>query len=193
MTSNAAVSPDFVAALNSLRELKPHSNVTVSEIPAPRNMAPFAAALSAETTHTDLAGRPLGTGRLVILHDPRGQDGWNGEFRIISLVSADIDHDLGADPLAGEVAWSWLRESLDSNHAEHHDLVGSVTRELSDSFGGINLTSYAAAIDVRASWTPQGTDMIPHCTAWIHMILQAAGLDPQEGVVSLSSRRYAQG
>ena len=78
-------------------------------MPAPQRIAPFASALSADVT---VDGEDVGTGRLVLLHDPAGNDAWAGTFRCVAYARAEIDPEIANDPLAGEVAWSWLTEAL---------------------------------------------------------------------------------
>ena len=43
----------------------------------------------------------LGTGRLILLHDPAGNDAWDGTFRCVAYARADIDPELGLRPDAG--------------------------------------------------------------------------------------------
>ena len=54
-----------------------------------------------------------GTARLMLLHDPAGQDGWTGTFRVVVQVHADVEEEMAADPMLGEVGWSWLTDALD--------------------------------------------------------------------------------
>ena len=94
------------------------SRVSIHEVPAPAQIAPYAVAISAETALHVEAEAPA-TGRFVCLYDPQTQEGWGGEFRVIALVATDTELALGEDPLAGEVAWSWLRECLESRDADY--------------------------------------------------------------------------
>ena len=48
----------------------------MEEVPAPKKLAPYSAALSAETVET-VGATPVATGRFVVLHDPNGQDAWD--------------------------------------------------------------------------------------------------------------------
>ena len=58
--------------------------VVVDEMPAPQRIAPFAHAISGRR-----AGRPasdeIGTGRFILLHDPAGNDAWDGTFRCVDV------------------------------------------------------------------------------------------------------------
>ena len=49
----------------------------------------------------------------MLLYDPDGQQGWDGFFRLVAYVRADVEPEMAADPLLGEVGWSWLSEALD--------------------------------------------------------------------------------
>ena len=70
-------------ALLSLRQADHLAHILLEEVPPPRRLAPFTAALAMRTTDEDEAGQPLSTGRMVILHDPVEQIGWNGTFRVV--------------------------------------------------------------------------------------------------------------
>ena len=48
----------------------------------------------------------------MLLYDPTGPEPWDGTFRAVTFVRADLEPELGADPLLGEVGWSWLVEAL---------------------------------------------------------------------------------
>src|SRR5215471_21477469 len=85
--------------------------ITFDGEPPPRRLAPHAAAVAATVGS---GGKEIGWGRFVLLYDPAGQDAWSGPFRIIAYVRAELDPEIAADPLVGEVGWSWLTEALDS-------------------------------------------------------------------------------
>ena len=87
---------DFRTALLSLRSAV-HPHVEIEEVPAPRALAPFTAALALRTTQT-AHDEALAFGRFVILHDPNGQMGWNGPFRLVAQLRAQIDADMSSDP-----------------------------------------------------------------------------------------------
>jgi len=71
---------DFAAALADLRSAALRAEVRLTEIPAPRRVAPFSVALSGDVLPgprgADLPDDhdhdvdPLATGRFVVLHDP---------------------------------------------------------------------------------------------------------------------------
>ncbi len=181
---------DFEQALLSLRGLRLRPELRLEEVPAPTRIAPFALALTAEVNATPEPETLAGSGRFVVLYDPEGQDAWNGTFRVIVMGRAELERELGADPFLGEVGWAWLTDALEDEGADYHSLSGSVTRVLSESFGGLDLHDSEVEIEIRASWTPVGTDLAPHLRAWALMTCSAAGLPPvPENVAVLGPRR----
>jgi hypothetical protein len=162
----------------------------VEEIPAPQKIAPFAVAISAEV---ELNDDELGSGRLVLLHDPAGNGSWDGDFRCVSYARADVDPEMVADPLLTEVGWSWLLDALERNRADYGSPSGTVTAVSSRSFGGIASDPPRAEIELRASWTPvvaSADDVVRHLRAWSELLCLTAGLPPlPDGVVPIAPRR----
>ena len=111
---------------------------------------------------------PIATGRFVVLYDPDEQPGWNSRFRIIIHVRSQMDAEMGTDPLLGEVVWSWAHDALDDAGANARDMNGTVTRELSETFGGLTLDRSDVEIEMRASWSPATNDLGPHLEAWLN-------------------------
>ena len=93
----------------SQKELRPE--VHLEEVPAPQRIAPYSMALSADVVSD---GDELATGRFVLLHDPACPEAWDGPFRIVSYVRAALESELAADPMLGQVGWSWLQDALGS-------------------------------------------------------------------------------
>lgn len=151
----------------------------VEEVPAPRKIAPYAAALRAFTLES-VDELPIATGRFVVLYDPESQPGWNSNFRIIIHVRSQMDEELGTDPLLGEVIWSWTHDALDATGANVRDMNGTVTRELSETFGGLTLSRSEVEIEMRASWSPATTDLAPHMEAWLCLIARCSGISDDE-------------
>jgi hypothetical protein len=162
----------------------------VEEIPAPQRIAPFSAAITADVL---VAGNEVGTGRLVLLHDPAGNSAWQGTFRCVTFARADVDPEMITDPLLARVGWSWLVDALAAHGAEYGEPSGTVTSVSSESFGGLSEESPRAEVEVRASWTPVITDELglsPHLAAWAELLCTTAGLPPlPAGVVMMPSRR----
>lgn len=197
----------FQRALESLRGVRLRPEVVVDEAPAPQRIAPFAVALTAEvmSPHTRLDDDPeeLATGRFVLLHDPAGPEPWGGTFRAVTFVRAELEPEVGADPLLGEVGWAWLIDALDGREAAYAHEGGTVTRVLSQSFAGLADRPNSVEIELRASWTPldptdpghpgsrPGSDLGNHLHAWADLLCTVAGLPPlPEGVTALRTRRH---
>ncbi|MBO9520788.1 MAG: DUF3000 domain-containing protein [Nocardioidaceae bacterium] len=186
----APVPAEFTRAVQQLRSARFRPEVLAEEMPAPQRIAPFASALSADVT---VEGEDVGTGRIVVLHDPAGNDTWEGTFRCVAYARADIDPELVTDPLLAEVGWSWLTEALEAHGAEYLAPSGTVTCVTSESFGGMSAEPGTAQIEIRASWTPVA-DLTPHVEAWGELLCTAAGLPPvPEGVATMPSRRGQRG
>jgi hypothetical protein len=182
--------PEFRAAVDRMRAARLRPEVLCEEMPAPQRIAPYAAALSADVT---VEGEDLGTGRIVLLHDPAGNDTWSGTFRCVAYARAELSPDLAADPMLAEVAWTWLVEALDAHGAEFTAPSGTVTKVTSESFGGMADEGGSAQLEIRASWTPLG-DVGAHVEAWGELMCTAVGLEPvPEGVTALPSRRGQRG
>lgn len=149
-------------------------------VPAPRRLAPWTHAISAEVTDdgADEDEAPLATARLVLLHDPDGQQAWEGVLRLVIYVRAELDGELAGDPLLPEVGWSWLTEALELAGARFGALGGTVTQTSSARFGEIGGPQHSHEIELRASWTPQDADLTPHADAFCQLLAAAAGLPP---------------
>lgn len=196
-SSAAGTGPaEFRAAVESMRTASLRPEVFCEEMPAPQRIAPWSSALSADVTVDD---EDLGTGRLILLHDPAGNDAWDGTFRCVAYARADIDPELGSDPMLAAVGWSWLTEALEAHAATFHAASGTVTCVSTESFGGMADESGTAQVEIRASWTPDvdedgNLDMAPHVEAWSELLCTAVGLPPvPEGVIAIPSRRGQRG
>ena len=191
-TGAAGTPPEFVAALSQLRSASFRPEVFCEEMPAPQRIAPFAAALSADVTVDE---EEVCTGRIVLLHDPAGNDAWQGTFRCVAYCRAEVDHTLAADPLLGEVGWTWLEEALSAHGADYAAASGTVTRVVTESYGSMADEPATAQIEVRASWTPLDLDDVTsHVEAWGELLCTAGGLEPvPDGVAVMPSRRGQRG
>ena len=192
ITPDADVPAAFVQALAALGGRRLRAEVRLSEIPAPARIAPYAVALSAEVVTADDELVPEvepASGRFVLLHDPAGQEAWEGTFRVVTLVRAALDAELGGAPLLCEAAWPWVEDALAQAGADHHALGGTVTRVVSQSFGALAERRGEVEVEIRASWTPEG-DLGDHLAAWATVLCTASGLPPlPDGVTALSPRR----
>ncbi|WP_139981597.1 DUF3000 domain-containing protein [Nocardioides litoris] len=191
----SAAPGEFRAAVAAMRAAPLRPEVFCEEMPAPQRIAPHAAALSADVT---VDGVDVGTGRIILLHDPAGNDAWDGTFRCVAYCRCEVELELVADPMLAEVGWSWLVDALEAHGAEHTHASGTVTRVVTESFGGMAEDGGTAQVEVRASWTPvvgpAGLDIAPHVEAWGELLCTASGLEPvPDGVAVLPSRRGQRG
>ncbi|TDK27824.1 DUF3000 domain-containing protein [Arthrobacter crusticola] len=198
---------EFRTALAGLKEARCRTELRLEEIPAPSRLAPFAVALGAEVYQpAQPARRPahgpagvellpqepveLATGRFILLYDPQGSAVWDGKFRVVTYIRAQLEPDMGNDTLLGSVAWTWLAEALENHGAAHSNAGGTATRILSESYGTLEDRPDTIDIELRASWTPDSAEIRRHLEAWSDMVCTFAGLPPlPEGVLSLPHRR----
>jgi hypothetical protein len=177
---------EFLEAIERLRSVRLRPEVALEEIPAPQRIAPYAVAVSADVLLDD---EELATGRFVLLHDPAGQEAWQGTFRAVTFVRAALEPELGSDPMVGQVGWSWMHEALVGAGATYAAAGGTVTRVVSESFGALADRPATVEIELRASWTPRD-DVARHLQAWAALLCTVGGLPPlPEGVASLPRRR----
>ena len=164
-------------------------DVTFEDLPAPRRLAPHAVAIAA-TAYS--GGVETGTGRLVLLHDPAGADGWTGTFRLVAQVHADVEEEMAADPLLGEVGWSWLTDALDLHAPGYSAPSGTVTREITEGYGAKSDEPMSTVFELRASWCPADGEIEGAVVAWCDLLISAAGLPAQPpGTLALNTRAQA--
>nr|WP_111837094.1 DUF3000 domain-containing protein [Actinomyces bovis] len=176
--TDAAAPERFREVLLSLRHAPLPRQMVVEEVPAPSRIAPFTAAISA-ATELESDGQAVASGRFVVLHDPAGQSAWDGDLRLVIQVRTRIEDAMVSDEALGRAAWSWLVESLEQAGVGYRALVGTVTRVVSETFGGLELSDTSAQAEIRASWSPTTTDLGPHLTAWYTTIHLSAGNSPE--------------
>lgn len=184
-------SPEFTEALEALRRVRLRPEVRITEVPAPQRIAPYAVALTADVLGSAADDEDeLASGRFVLLHDPSAPEPWGGEWRAVTFARAELEPELAADPLLGEVGWSWLVDALAGRDVEAIAEAGTVTRVVSQSFAGLSDRPASVEMEVRASWTPIGPDAGQHLLAWSDLLCTIAGLPPlPEGVVALPGPR----
>ena len=179
----AAAAAAFLAG----RDAQTGPGFSFEDVPAPKRLAPYASAIAA-TIERD--GADVAWGRLVLLYDPDGQEGWNGVFRLVAYIRADVEPEIAADPLLGEVGWSWLSEALDARVPGYAVPSGTVTRVITEGFGAKRDELPLTGFELRASWSPTGPgnraddhdldtlDLSAHISAWCDCLSAAAGLEP---------------
>ncbi|MEU6095783.1 DUF3000 domain-containing protein [Streptomyces sp. NPDC047079] len=188
----------FRTAVDALRTARVRPEVEVEPTRPPQRLAPFAYALEAAVVEES---EDLADGRLILLHDPAGHEAWQGTFRLVTLVRAELEPEMAADPLLPEVCWSWLTGALQSRGLAYGEPSGTVTRASSHYFGGLAARPAVSQIEIRASWTPReglggAPDTAAHLASWCDLLAQVAGLPPagpgDGSVVTLPQRRGPQ-
>jgi hypothetical protein len=193
-----------VAAFQQGRADQAHRDLAFEDVPAPKRLAPYATAIAA-TVQRD--GADVAWGRLVLLYDPDGQEGWDGAFRLVAYIRAEVEPEIAADPLLGEVGWSWLSEALDHQVPGYAHPSGTVTRVITEGFGAKRDELPLTGFELRASWSPAAPggpgratggkrsgrtaraggpgepgldvlDLPAHIAAWCDCLSAAAGLEP---------------
>ncbi len=87
---------EFRDAVQAMRDARLRPEILAEEMPSPQRIAPYSCALAADLT---VDGEDVGGGRLVLLHDPDGNDAWEGTFRLVAYARAEIDPEQAADPM----------------------------------------------------------------------------------------------
>lgn len=198
------------AGLKEQCELRPELSFETE--PPPRRLAPFAHAVAVTVTDPVVAsgravvgnvGHPgpgdlqaeIGWGKFVLLFDAAGQQGWDGQYRVIGYVRAELEPEMAADPLINAVGWSWLTEALDAWGNEYRKISGTVTTVVTQGFGAKQNEPTSTEFELRASWSPaagpgQPADLRGHVAAWCDVVCQAAGLPPlPPGVAAFRPQR----
>jgi Protein of unknown function (DUF3000) len=184
------------AAFMAGREAQVQRELQFEDVPAPKRLAPYATAIAATIKRDDT---DVAWGRLVLLYDPDGQQGWDGVFRLVAYIRAEVEPEIAADPLLGEVGWSWLSEALDAHAPGYAVPSGTVTRVITEGFGAKRDELPLTGFELRASWSPAGPggstgssepgsgpdedgidllDLSAHIAAWCDCLSAAAGLEP---------------
>jgi Protein of unknown function (DUF3000) len=188
----------FRKAVDALGAARLRPEIEIEPTRAPQRLAPHAYALEASVVDGD---EDLADGRLILLHDPAGHDAWQGSFRLVTLIRAELEPEMATDPLLPDVSWSWLTGALQSRGLAYGEPSGTITRASSHYFGGLGTRPAASQIEIRASWTPrEGLDGVPdtasHLASWCDLLSQVAGLPPTSpndtSVVTLPQRRGPQ-
>ncbi|MBB4071902.1 DUF3000 domain-containing protein [Canibacter oris] len=189
----------FQTAAAAVRGAKLRAELDFKEIPAPDRIAPHAIALGASVNPSGrgVSGAAAaidggaGAGRLILLHDPKMAAEWGNEFRFVCYAQADIEVEIGADPLLADVAWSWLIDALHTRQTSYTAIAGTATKTLSTGYGSLAQQGTGAQLQLRASWTPTDADYATHVQAWSELLCLLAGLPQHEGVAAFNPRTPA--
>ena len=125
------------------------------DVPAPRTLAPFAIAVAA-TARVGGIGSRLGPFRAASTTRTASAAGWARCASSI-YIRADLEPEIAADPMLGEVAWSWLT----GVHSTPAHLVTRSAQRYRDprghrGFGAKREDPQATGFELRASWSPVG-------------------------------------
>lgn len=174
----------FREVLRTIKGARIRGDVTLVEAPAPSRIAPFAIAINGEIADGDDIAA---SGRFLVLHDPAGHSAWDGTLRIVALVKAEVEPEVGADELWSQVAWSWIDDALSG--VPHRALGGTITKTTNESFGDLEDREGSVVVEMRVSWTPLSTDIAPHLAAWAELLGSCAGVPPlPDGVTMLPGK-----
>lgn len=182
---------EFQLALESLRQVKPRSEVEIVEIPAPADLAKHAVAFACNTKADGSSGiAERGTGRMVVLWDTAPQEAWSSRFRVIIFSKAPMDNDIGQEDLSSsELTWLWLKDALAKSGATYDAEAGTATRIASKGFGSLDTHRDHFEVELRASWSPSSPDLGAHLNAWQNLVCIMAGHAPHsEDVGRLDTR-----
>lgn len=190
-TGPQGTSAPFEKARESIAAARVRGDLLINEIASPGQVAPYSLALAGDVRQR-IHGEDseLGTGRFILLHDPAGQEAWDGDFRVVCFAQAPLETDIGTDPFLAEVTWSWLTDALETRDAGYTAASGTATTIVSSGFGELAGQGTGAKVELRASWTPTDLDLGKHVEGWGELLCMLAGLPPAaEGVSVLSARR----
>jgi len=167
--------------LASLSSVEPRPEIQLSQIPAPKGIAPEALALSAEIVHD--AASDHGVSRLVFCRDPGRPEGWNSEFRIIGYAKSPIETEMAKDDYLSALPWEWLKDSLRQAGAGFESEAGTTTTVVSTGHGALISQPQHGELEIRASWAPVGFDLAAHLAGWIELLALISGLPPKDSKV----------
>jgi hypothetical protein len=193
VTSRAAA--DLFESVQAAASSVPvRTEIVMTPAPGPAKLAPHAMALTAAV---EVQGDQIADGRLVLLHDPAGQEAWEGRWRIVLFASADLEQGFDDDPVLIEMGWRWLEEALHERGLAVAAFGGTVTRTTSRSFGELQDRAPAGELEIRASWTPlvaaadAERTIAAHVSAWLDLLALITALEPEatHGVSRLPDRR----
>jgi hypothetical protein len=172
-----SISPEFALAARSLANAIIRSELNVTEIEAPQNLARHAVAFTCDVKPDSVHEKiDLGTGRIVFLWDDEPQESWASRFRVIVFAKSPVETEIGADEFSGGLPWTWLMAALESSGANYAAEAGTTTRVISTGFGSLTHQPQHAELELRASWSPLDTDLGKHFEAWQSLICMMSGL-----------------
>ena len=175
------LSDPFRGMLAQLEKVSSRPEISLSQIPSPKGIAPQALAIAAEIDHEIASDH--GVSRLVFCWDPSSPEGWNSEFRVIGYAKSPIEVEMAKDEYLSALPWEWLKDSLTAAGAKFGSDAGTTTTVLSTGHGSLIAQPQHAELEIRASWAPLDFDLAPHLAGWIELLALISGLPPAESNV----------
>lgn len=177
------LAPEFQAAVFSIRHAAKRSELEIEELAAPTDIATHAIAFSAQvSSQTSEVPGSLGTGRFVLFWSPQPQENWTTNFRIVCFARAPLESEIGAEEQIADVTWTWLTDALSIAGAQYSSIAGTTTRIISKGHGLMVNEKNHAELEMRASWSPHGTDVARHFEAWQNLVCIMSGFELTPGV-----------
>jgi hypothetical protein len=176
------VSDPFRGMLAGLTQLNTRDEISLTQIPSPKGIAPEAIAISAEVDHEISSDH--GVSRLVFCRDPEQPQGWNSDFRIIGYAKSPVELEMAKDDYSAALAWEWLKDSLRASGAEFAHEAGTTTTVVSTGHGGLITSPQHAELEIRASWAPTSYDLTNHLVGWVELLALISGLPPRDSKVA---------
>ncbi|MFM1950503.1 MAG: hypothetical protein RL418_190 [Actinomycetota bacterium] len=178
----AGISEPFRGMLAGLGGIETRPEISLTQIPSPKGIAPEAIAIAAEIDHEIATDH--GVSRLVFCRDSSMPEGWNSEFRIIGYAKSPIELDMAKDEYLSSMPWEWLKDSLSTSGAGFAHDAGTTTTVISTGHGSLITQPQHAELEIRASWAPTNFDLKPHLEGWIELLALISGLPPKDNKVA---------
>ena len=166
---------DVQAAILSIRAVANRSELEVDEIEAPKDIADHAIAFSClvKSATSEVSGA-LGTGRFVLFWSATPQENWTTNFRVVCFARSPLETNIAIDAASA-------RASVSQSQVMSA-LAGTTTRVVSSGHGMMSAEADHAEIELRASWSPHGTEIGRHFTAWQNIVSVMSGFPLNPGV-----------
>jgi hypothetical protein len=175
------ISEPFKGMLSGIAEISVREEITLTQIPSPKGIAPEAITISAEVNHLQEVDH--GISRLVFCRDPEQPEGWDSEFRIIGYAKSPIEIDMAKDDYSAALAWEWLKENLANAGAGFAQEAGTTTTVVSTGHGALITQPQHGELEIRASWAPTSSDLTTHLLGWVELLAMISGLPPSDSKV----------
>ncbi len=176
------ISGEFLAFIQPLSEVELRPEISATQIPAPKGIAPQALAVSFEVAHETDSDH--GVGRLVFCFDETRPEGWNAALRVIGYAKSAIETYMAEDAYLEQLPWQWLGDRLNLAGASFGHEAGTTTTAISTGHGALAAQPQHAELEIRASWAPLDADARPHLRGWVEMLALISGLPPLDTTVA---------